>query len=110
MLFVTPSNEAYAVLVWENYAPHWTWKAEIEARNGAAKGKNQPLRARNRPLRTPIRTQRARIRKAPQTTIWAPRTTMRKILAPFPNIPYPMVASKNGEAGRGRPDPVTEPC
>ena len=30
-LYVTPSDEAYAVVVWENYAPFWTWKAEIKA-------------------------------------------------------------------------------
>ena len=29
MLYVTPSDEAYAVLVWENYAPHWTWKEQL---------------------------------------------------------------------------------
>ena len=77
---------------------------------GPLRARIRPLRARNRTLRTPIRTQRARIRKAPQTTIWALRTRIRKMLDPFPNIPYPMVASKNGEAGRGRPDPITEPC
>ena len=47
MLYVTPSDEAYAVVVWENYAPHWAWKAEIKARNQAAKAKKRAAKDNN---------------------------------------------------------------
>ena len=33
MLYVTYSDEAYAVLVWENYVPFWTWKEEVRLQN-----------------------------------------------------------------------------
>ena len=36
-LFVTPSDEAFTVLAWENYVDWWTWKLEMEAKDSDGK-------------------------------------------------------------------------
>ena len=72
MLFVAPSDEAHAVLVWENCAPHWTWKAEIEARNGAAKGKNQAAKGKKQDPKDPNQDPKGKNQEGPTDNVLGP--------------------------------------